>query len=43
MTLRPEGYLYLELSGAGTVYVLSEPEAQDLYVWPEATGEIIGP
>ena len=43
MTLRPEGYLYLELSGAGTVYLLSEPEAQDLSVWPEATGEIIGP
>ena len=43
MTLRPEGYLYLELSGAGTVYVLSEPEAQDVNIWPEATGEIIGP
>lgn len=43
MTLRPEGYLYLELSGAGTVQLLSEPQAQDLNIWPDATGQIIGP
>lgn len=43
MSVMPDRYLFLELSGPGTVYLLDEPEDQDIAIWPDATGEIVGP
>ena len=41
MRLRPESYLYLELSGAGQVHLHGESDERDIVIGPDATGEII--
>jgi len=41
MRLRPESYLYLELSGAGQVHLFGESDQRDIVIGPEATGEIV--
>jgi len=41
MRLRPESYLYLELSGAGQVHLYGDSDQRDIVIGPDATGEII--
>ena len=41
MRLRPESYLYLELSGAGEVHLFGDSDQRDIVIGPDATGEIV--
>lgn len=41
MRLRPESYLYLELSGAGPVFLFGDSDQRDIVIRPDAAGEII--
>ena len=41
MKLRPEGYLFLELAGAGDVHLMGPGAQRDIHILPGATGTVI--
>jgi len=41
MKLRPEGYLFLELAGAGDVHLMGSGAQRDIHILPGATGAVI--
>ena len=41
MKLRPEGYLFLELAGAGDVHLMGQGAQRDIHILPGATGAVI--
>ncbi len=41
MKLRPEGYLFLELAGAGDVHLMGPGAERDIHILPGAAGEVI--